>query len=282
MVGRSIPPEYISLLCFILHLLKPAVSVKVRQLFCQCHFTEQSWHFPCALSSFEWHCISADNAYLSGPERRVIEVWNLGAGSVRSKSPKQSEHWKPNSAKRIRTVWTESHVVCLYIYHLYVNSCYGRFLFAHAINFQVESCGDQRPPQLLQLSVGELGRVGSERDELGRIGSERNESRRVGGKEMSWEGFNRKETSCEGLDGKVETVGLERDELRRIGWERDELEELAGKRWVEEVGLERDGLRRTGWEKDGLGRIGLEKKMNWEDLDWIKMGWEGLGRKKIK
>ena len=67
----------------------------------------------------------------------------------------------------------------MYIY-IYVYSCYGsygRYFFARAINFQVESYGNQRTPQ--------LGRVGSERDELRRIGSEKDELGRIGGKEMS-------------------------------------------------------------------------------------------------
>ena len=63
-------------------------------------------------------------------------------------------------------------------------------------------CGNQRTPQLLQLSVGELGRVGSERDELRRIGSERDELGRIGGKEMSWGGWIEKRWVTKGWMGK--------------------------------------------------------------------------------
>ena len=37
---------------------------------------------------------------------------------------------------------------CMYII-VYIYSCYGRYFFAHAINFQVEPCGNQRTPELL-------------------------------------------------------------------------------------------------------------------------------------
>ena len=137
-----------------------------------------------------WQCIFI--------RARMESDWGLEFGSRICEIQVPQVKWTLETELRKADQNGNSEISCC----MYINSCYGRYFFAHSINFQVESCGNQRIPQLLQLSVDKLGRVGSERDELRRIGSERDGSGRIGGKEMSLGGWIKKRRAAKGWMGK--------------------------------------------------------------------------------